>query len=122
MGTSAIQTREEYSIRRTASSDELRREAVADAIATVAKQHGLEYCECSNPSWWGTYSGKGVTLTYSFQSSEAISFQVQALPSGIFFGATGQERANALRVDLIATFARSFRGLEFVESLDTIRR
>ncbi len=117
MGTSTIATHQEYAIRPTDSSAELRREAIAEAIGTVAAAHGLLCLDCAVGSKHSRYSGNGISMTYSFQVKNAVAFDIQAYPNGIFFGATGQEKADALRASLKMALAKRFKGLEYIEQL-----
>ncbi|MCY7387502.1 MAG: hypothetical protein LH481_05455 [Burkholderiales bacterium] len=86
MGTSVMQTRQDYSVRRSASSEALRRDAIAEAIATVAIKHGLKCENCASRKDGASYEGSGVRMTYSFVSDQVISFSVQAWPNGFFLG------------------------------------
>jgi len=117
LGTSVIPTRQDYIVRKTSTTDELRREEVADAIKSVAAKHGVDCRECARPSEAATLSGNGITLTYSFLSKSAVSFKISAYPNGLFFGASGQQKADALRTALKAELAARFRDLEYVEPL-----
>ncbi|MBL8512530.1 MAG: hypothetical protein JNJ55_00955 [Betaproteobacteria bacterium] len=117
LGTSVIQTRQDYSVRKTTSADELKREEVAEVIKTVGAKHGLECRRCALPTERAELEGTGMTLAYSFMGKNAVLFKVFALPNGLFFGASGQQKADALRADLKAEFAKRFRDLEYVEQL-----
>jgi len=117
MGTSVIQTRQEYMVRPIQSVEELKREEVAEVIKTVALKHGLNCRECARPAETATYAGDGIHLMYSFASNRVVEFKVEAFPDGLFFGASGNEKANALRASLKNTLAEKFKGLEYVEQL-----
>ena len=117
MGTSMITTRQEYAIRSTDSSTGLRREAIAETIGTVAAAHGLLCLDCAVGSERSRFSGNGITMTYSFQAKNAVAFDIEAYSNGIFFGATGQEKADALRASLKRALAERFKELEYIEQL-----
>lgn len=117
MGTSILPTRQEYAIRPTDPSTELQREAISETIAAVAAAHGLLCLDCAVGSVRTKFSGNGIIMTYSFQTKNAVSFYIQAYTNGIFFGATGQEKADALRTSLKRALAERFKGLEYIEQL-----
>lgn len=117
MGTSVVRTHQEYVVRSIDASNLLRPDAIAKAIATVAASHGLKCRDCSHELQRADFEGNGINLAYSFQAKNSISFTIQAYPNGLFFGASGQEKANALRNSLKAILAQRFQGLEYVEQL-----
>lgn len=117
MGTSVLPTRQEYSIRPTDSSAQLQREAIAEAIASVASAHGLLCLDCTVGTVQTSFSGNGITMTYSFETKNMVSFYIEAYPNGVFFGTRGQEKADALRNSLKSTLAKRFKGLEYIEQL-----
>lgn len=59
-----------------------------------------------------------MSLRYIFTGAKSLSFQVLAFPGGLFFGASGQEKADRLRNDLKSHLASSYENLEYVEQLD----
>lgn len=117
MATSLIPTRQDYQVRRTDGASSLDREAVAETVSQVAARHGLKCEDCSNLASGGRYSGKGIHLRYVFVEANGISFEVEALPNGLFFGASGREKADRLRDDLKSRLASSYKDLEYVEQL-----
>lgn len=119
MGTSFIPTRETYSVRSTASSVALERRKFADAIAEVMRNRGLECRDCANPAESAEYAGNGMVVTYRFSQTDAVFFEISAYPNGILFGASGAEKAEALRKKLKALLAERFSGLEYVEPLQS---
>jgi len=121
MGTSIIPTREAYTIRPSSAEVALQREKVAEAIAEVMQKHGLECQDCARPSESAKYSARGLTLSYAFQGSSAVSFEMEAWPNALFIGTTGSEKASALRSALKAMLAERFTGLEYVEPLKSHR-
>ena len=120
MGTSVIPTRQEYSVRPSSSIVKIQRKHVLDAITSVSSQYGLTCKACSSQSDAGTFIGNGIAISYSFSGSNAVSFTIEAYPNGLFFGASGEEKANALRNSLKSLFAERFKGLEYVESLKSV--
>lgn len=117
MGTSVVPIRNNYAVRNTSSSQAFKRDKIAEAIAEVMKQEGLECVECSMPLERAQYSGRGLLASYTFGEGDAVDFQVEAWPNGIFFGASGKEKADALREKLKSALAKRFNGLEYVEPL-----
>jgi len=117
MGTSFIPTQHEYVIRPAESVIELRNVEVAQAIQQVAALHGLKCIDCADSQSTATFSGNGMTLMYSFSGNQAVRFKIEAYPSGLFFGDSGSDKADALRHSLKKTFAERFQGLEYVEQL-----
>lgn len=117
MATSLIPTRQDYQVRRTDGASSLDREAVAETVGQVAARHGLKCEDCSNLASGGRYSGKGIHLRYVFVGANGSSFEVEALPNGLFFGASGREKADRLRDDLKSRLASSYKDLEYVEQL-----
>ena len=117
--TSFVPTRQDYLVRTTDSAEGLRREQIAEAIASVAQKRGLVCRECSSRSERAVYEGNGVMLTYRFPSPGAVSFAIEAYPNGLFFGKSGEDKADALRAALKAVLAERFRGLEYVEPLSS---
>ena len=65
----------------------------------------------------GTFQGNDIYLKYTFVGAKAISFKVEAFASGLFFGASGRDRADRLRADLKTRLASSHSDLEYVEQL-----
>ncbi|MTW11341.1 hypothetical protein GM658_12120 [Pseudoduganella eburnea] len=120
-GTSYIPTRDAYSMRKTSSSVAFHRDQVADAIAQVMKQEGLECMDCSRPLETAKYSGRGLLARYTFSEQNAVLFQVEAWPDGLNFGASGKDKADALREKLKSLMAKRFNGLEYVEPLNPER-
>jgi len=118
MATSVIQTRHEYELRKTGPEAKLSRQLVADAVAATAKGHGLICEACIDPQTSATYSGNGIVMSYSFPAINSILFKINAMPTGLFFGPSGDAKANRLRSDLKQTLATQFTGLEYVEKLD----
>lgn len=121
MGTSVVPIREEYAIRPTDSSTELQRETVSETIAAVAAAHGLLCLDCATGTVHTRFSGNGIRMTYSFEAKNAVSFSIEAYPNGIFFGTSGQEKADALRASLKSALSRRFKGLEYIEQLKAPR-
>ena len=117
MATSVMPTRQEYQVRPTERAADLDRSAIAESVAQVAAKHGLVCDECSDRTSHAHYRGKGVFLKYAFTGSKGISFEVEAFPNGIFFGAGGREKADRLRNDLKDRLASSYRDLEYIEQL-----
>jgi hypothetical protein len=117
MGTSAAPTRETYSIRSSSAGTALQREAVAEAIAELMQQQGLECRDCAKPSESAKYSGRDIALSYTFDGPDAIHFQIEAWTTALFFGASGSEKAAALRSAVKSMLARRFTDLEYVEPL-----
>jgi len=117
MGTSIIPTHLEYVVRQSSADVQMQRPHMLDAITLVAKKHGLSCKDCSSESDTGVFIGDGITMSYAFSSSNAVSFTIEAYPNGVFFGASGEEKANALRNSLKSLLAEQFEGLEYVEPL-----
>jgi len=111
-------TRQDYVIRRTDPAAELARASVAEVVAEVAKKHGLACKECSDTSTTATYSGDGLSLSYTFPAANAIQFTVQASTGTPFISPSGGDKADRLRADLKTTLAIRFRGLEYIEKLE----
>ncbi len=111
-GTSYIPTRDIYSVRNTSSSVAFHRDQVAEAIAEVMKQEGLECVECSRPLETAKYAARNLLASYTFSERDAVLFQVDA------WGAGGTEKADALRKKLKSLLAKRFNGLEYVEPLN----
>ncbi|WP_299690133.1 hypothetical protein [Hydrocarboniphaga sp.] len=112
-----IPTRQEYRVRPIEAADELRREELASAIAAVATNQGLSCTDCIHISDGAAYSGDGIRLSYSFPARNTILFRVDANSTGLFFGSSGVEKADALRRSLKATLSKRFQGLEYIETL-----
>ena len=117
MATSVMPTRHDYQVRRADRAPVLDREAIAATIAEVAAAHGLRCGDCSGHSGGGRFDGDGLHLSYSFSGTRTVSFRVDALPDGIFFGARGREKADRLRDDLKSRLASSYEDLEYTERL-----
>ena len=118
MATSILQTRHEYVVRKIDPTAELSKESVNQAIAEIVAKHGLVCLTCTDLQTSVKYSGNGIDVSYSFPTNNSILFKINAVPTGIFFGASGQEKAERLRSDLKDTLASRFNGLEYVEKLD----
>ena len=118
MATSVIPTRQDYQVRAIEDATELDRDSVSETIFQVATEHGLRCKDCTVGAVSGHFIGDGISLTYTFTSARSITFQVEALPNGLFFGATGEEKADRLRDDLKARLASSHKDLEYIEQLD----
>lgn len=120
MATSVLMptTRQEYLIRRTDPSAELARESVADVVAEVAKRHGLACRDCRDARTTATYTGEGLSLSYTFPAANAILFAVQASTGTPLISPSGSDKADRLRTDLKTTLAIRFRGLEYTEKLE----
>lgn len=121
MATSVIPTRQDYQIRRTESSSEFNREAIASAVYEVAQTHGLRCENCREPSLHASYRGNGMYLEYQVRGSNMIAFSVDAFPNGFFFGTSGREKADKLRADLKARLSAAHKGLEYIEPLNPPR-
>jgi hypothetical protein len=117
VGTSVVPTRQDYGVRPMTEGVELSSEEVAKAISLIVEQHGLQCEECSKPLETATFSGDGLALTYRFHAKNSVTFEIEAYPNGLFFGASGEEKADALRASLKSMFAEKFKGLEYFEPL-----
>lgn len=118
MATSVLPlTRQEYVIRRADPAAELTPDLVAAVVAEVASKHGLACKECSDTKTAATYSGDGLSLSYTFPAANAIAFTVQASTGTPLINPSGGEKADRLRTDLKTTLAIRFRGLEYIEKL-----
>jgi len=117
MGTSVIPTRQHYDVRRTVPADELNREQVNEAIATVAAKHGLRCEGCPNSDGSMVYSGRGITMRYIFLTAHSVSFTIEAWPGALFFGSSGRDKADSLQADLKDALGERFKYLEFVQQL-----
>lgn len=118
MATSVLPlTRQEYVIKRADPAAELTPGLVAEVVAEVARKHGLACKECSDTKTTATYSGDGLSLSYTFPATNAIAFTVQASTGTPLINPSGGEKADRLRTDLKTTLAIRFRGLEYIEKL-----
>lgn len=110
-------TRQDYVIRRADPAAELSPGSVAEVVAEVARKHGLACKECSDTKTAATYSGDGLSLSYTFPAANAIAFTVQASTGTPLISPSGGEKAERLRTDLKTLLAIRFRGLEYIEKL-----
>ena len=117
MGTSVMPTRHQYAIQPISTAVALQRAQLVQVITVVAEEHGLSCKNCSRDSNSATFFGDGITMSYRFSDRDSVSFTVEAYPAGIFFGPSGEEKANALRTSLKSSLAEKFSGLEYVEPL-----
>lgn len=110
-------TRQDYVIQRADPAAELSPGSVAEVVAEVARKHGLACKECSDTKTAATYSGDGLSLSYTFPAANAIAFTVQASTGTPLISPSGGEKAERLRTDLKTLLAIRFRGLEYIEKL-----
>lgn len=116
MGTSVIPARQEYVVRQSDTSIELRRNEVSEVISNVAASIGLVCVNCAHTTEFRKYHWKGITMTYSFPTKNSVLFAIEVFPNGLFSG-PDYESADALRNSLKAHLADRFQGLEYVEQL-----
>lgn len=128
-GTSVMTTREDFAVRHRGTPPDLQLEAVDSVIREVAEAEGLKpvpppqtgtvvggiYVSGNRAGTW--FEGSGLWLRYELQQPNAVSFEVQALPAGLFFGASGKEKADGLRDALKRELGKRFPNLEYVEPL-----
>jgi hypothetical protein len=117
IGTSVIPTRQDYGVRSMNEEAPFAYEEVVEAIALIAEQHGLDCQDCSKRLEEATFSGDGLSMTYRFSANNSVMFEIEAYPNGLLFGASGEEKAGALRTSLKSIFAERFEGLEYFEPL-----
>jgi hypothetical protein len=114
LGTSVMQTRQDYVIRDRSSPPTIEPEAVAAIVKEIADKHELKPLEGRA----GNYEGAGLSLAYEFREPNAIEFAVRAYPNGLFFGKGGYEKADELRQVLKRKLGERFPNLEYVEALE----
>jgi hypothetical protein len=119
MATSVIQTRQDYQVRQPDVGSALNRDAIAETLAGIAEKHGLKCQDCTDTLNRARYEGNGMTFEYRFVEANLIAFGVDALPNGLFFGLSGREKADRLRMSLKTELASLHKGLEYVERLDS---
>lgn len=56
-------------------------------------------------------------MSYDFIDGDTVSFKIWAVPTALFIGASGYEKADALRNSLKGEFSARFRDIEYVEPL-----
>jgi hypothetical protein len=112
--------RQEYVVRRIDTTAELSQESVAEVISAVAEEHGLSCTDCAELPATATYrDGKQIEMRFEFISPNAVSFGILVWLDDPWFGPSSLERADRLRSDLKRALASQFKGLEYVEALDT---
>lgn len=119
MATSLVQTRQDYQVRQPDPTTHLNRDEIVQALARIAENHGLKCQDCTETSSRALYDGNGTTLEYWFIDDNSIAFRVRAYPNGLFFGMSGLEKADRLRSSLKAELGSRYKGLEYVELLDS---
>ena len=89
------------------------RDEIDEAIASVAARHGLACDACPLSNGTMVYTGKGLTFSYRFRSSNVLAFAIEPMPG--IRAATACETADALRAGLKAMLAQQFKLLDYVE-------
>ncbi len=117
MATSVVPTRQDFEVRHIDGATNFDHESIAKTVSQLAAEHELDCHDCANPSSSARYIGKGVSLKYAFLGENSVSFKVEAYPDGLFFGASGREKADRVREDLKSRLASTYRNLEYVERL-----
>jgi hypothetical protein len=115
MGTSAMPTRDAYSVRDTSPSTLLQQDRIIETIAEVMKQHGLRCSNQTKSTERVTCSGYGMVASYAVQGADAVSFNIYAFPDGLLFGSSRRTKTDALRAALKSALAERFSGLEYIE-------
>lgn len=118
MATTVMPIRQDYQVRSSEGAPDLDRNAIAETIAQVAALYGLQCEDCTNKASTARFRGDGLRLWYEFVGARSIRFEVDAFPSGTFFGPGGQVKADRLRDALRSRLASDHRDLEYVERLD----
>lgn len=115
--TSLVTARQDYQVRQPDFRGRLDRGAIAGTVARVATRHDLNCEACSEAPSRARFAGNGMTLEYRFVGANVIEFEVEAIPDGLFFGRSGNEKADRLRADLKDELSALHEGLEYVERL-----
>ena len=122
MGTSVARKPDVYSVRSSSVDIPLDKEKVAEAIAEVMHQHGLKCIDCTNITGSATYSGRQMTVSYSFEGTRSVSFIIVAYKKSFITGSRpSPEKKAMLRDALKSMFTYRFTGLEYVEQLSPYR-
>ena len=113
MGCSTPALRKDFAVRAIERSAPLRHDEVVEVIASAAKKKGLRKGEANPPHWEGSFSGRGIFLTYSFPTPNEVAVGIQANRGS--FGNGEVRRAESLRNAIRQSLDLQFKGLEYSE-------
>ncbi|HEU5133569.1 MAG TPA: hypothetical protein VFU13_00370 [Steroidobacteraceae bacterium] len=115
MGTSTPGLRNDFAVRGLPTANDFPRDKIVEAIEDVAKKRGLERKQANPPHWEGSFSGRGLFLTYSFPAPNEVAIGIQADPG--MFGRSEKREAERVQNEIKKALTLRLSGLEYVELL-----